>query len=116
MDCCEIGSTPSFRVETATPLRLWVCRTHFASSRAAWIASCSCFPGLRRSLPRRPPDAGPRGVEPPAVPPHEAAPFLERGVAALVGEDRAEVDPALVALAAGREDLETVEARAPAEV
>ena len=38
MDCCEIGSTPSFCADTAAPFTLCTWSTHFASSRAAWIA------------------------------------------------------------------------------
>ncbi len=37
MDCCEIGSTPAACALTATPARVWVCSTHCASSRTAWI-------------------------------------------------------------------------------
>jgi hypothetical protein len=38
IDCCEIGSTPPFWAETATPFRVWTWSTQIASSRAAWIA------------------------------------------------------------------------------
>lgn len=63
-----------------------------------------------------PSDTRSRGVEPTAAGPHEAAPFREGGVGTGLGEDGSEVDPALVVLGSGVEDLEAHEARAPAEV
>ncbi len=38
IECWEIGSRPPRWAETATPFSVWVCRTHLASCRAAWIA------------------------------------------------------------------------------
>ncbi|MCY1412836.1 hypothetical protein D9M71_282540 [compost metagenome] len=38
MDIWFSGSSPQACAATAQPARVWVCSTHWASSRAAWMA------------------------------------------------------------------------------